>query len=242
MSPARSALVIVMAVLAMVGIVLATSLSAGSDAAHAPPQTLRARYGMPAVAELETRHTALVLVDWQDEFFHGGLRLPDAPAALERARALREWARRAGVLVVHVENVGRPGAKLFAPGAPATAVVPELAPRDGELRITKSTGGAFTRTDLDVQLRARGVDTVVVAGLMTHLAVDSTARDATVLGHRVIVVADATATRELPAVDGTLPVPRDVVQRAALASLADRWADVKSADAVMALPLRGAGR
>lgn len=237
MSPTRSALVVVCTLLAMLGIVLASSRSDGRDPARLVPRTLRDRYGMARPAEIDTARTALVLVDWQEELFRGGLPVPDAPAALGRARALREWAHREGILVIQVDNVGRPGAALFAPGSPGVAIVPELAPRPGELRITKSMGGAFTKTDLDAQLRARGVDTLIVAGLMTHLAVDSTARDATVLGHRVIVVADATATRDLPAADGTLAVDHAALQRAALASLADRWADVATSEGIMALPL-----
>ena len=61
---------------------------------------------------------------------------------------------------------------------------------------------------------------------MTHLAVDSTARDGTVLGYTVVVASDATATRDLLDPDKATRVHHADVQRVALACLADRFADV----------------
>jgi nicotinamidase-related amidase len=128
---------------------------------------------------------------------------------------------------------------LFTPGSHATDFVAELAPAPGESVVTKSAAGGFTKTDLDGILKDHGVDVLVVAGLMTHLAVDSTARDGTLLGYRVVVVADATATRALPDPSGGAPIPAGVVQRAALASLADRFADVmRTSDIVHATTAR----
>jgi nicotinamidase-related amidase len=118
-----------------------------------------------------------------------------------------------------------------------------LRPRPGNLVVRKRMAGAFSRTSLDADLRARGVDTLIVAGLMTHLAVFSTANDAMVLGYHVIVAGDATATRALPGAASTTGdreaevVDPTVLQRAALAAMADRAADVMLARAVMALPV-----
>ena len=100
------------------------------------------------------------------------------------------------------------------------------------------TSGAFSRTDLHQTLAARGVELLVIAGLMTHLAVDTSARDGTVLGYQVVVVSDATATRSLPAADGEGLVDHSTLQRAALAALADRFAEVLTTDEVLALPVR----
>jgi DNA-binding transcriptional LysR family regulator len=86
-------------------------------------------------------------------------------------------------------------------------------------------------------LHDAGIDTIIVAGLMTHLAVSLTAADGTLLGYRVIVAADATASRDLPAASGARAISHEVVHQAALAALADRFADVMTAGAVRALPL-----
>jgi nicotinamidase-related amidase len=109
--------------------------------------------------------------------------------------------------------------------------------------VTKAAAGAFTRTDLDTRLHERGIRSLVVAGLMTHLAVDCTARDAALLGYAVVVASDATATRDLPSVeagprarerrmDGPSRVEHALVQQVALASLADRFADIATTQAI----------
>jgi nicotinamidase-related amidase len=193
------------------------------------PVTLRSLYGLAPRTHLETSRTSLLLVDFQQEFFPGGgLPIPLGDACVARGRVLLEAARAAGLRVVHVRNVAaRPDAPLFRAGTTGTAFVSALTPRDDETVVTKSMAGAFTRTELSATLEARGIDTVIVAGIMTHLAVDSTVRDAAVLGHHVIVATDATATRDLPGVD------HRTLQRAALAALADRFADVAPVDSII---------
>lgn len=104
--------------------------------------------------------------------------------------------------------------------------------------MVKHVAGAFSRTDLDAQLKALGIRTVVLAGIMTHLAVDTSARDAAVLGYEVIVAADATATRTLPGVLGRPPVDAAVVKEVALASLADRFAEVLEVEQIRTLRLQ----
>lgn len=204
-----------------------------------PSLTVRALYGLAAPDELSVAHTALVLVDFQEEFFHGRLPLPDGPAALRAAARLVRWARAARVRVVHVRNVvARADSLLFAPGSLGSQPVPELAEAPGELIVIKTLAGAFSRTDLDAQLRSRGIDTLIVAGLMTHLAVATTVSDGMVLGYRVLVAADATATRALPGAGGLAAVDAQTLQRAALAALADRAADVLETRALEALHLR----
>jgi len=200
--------------------------------------TLRARYQLAAPTSLDPATSALLLVDFQHEFFGGALPIPDGAAAVAHAARLLRWARTHGLAVVHVRQVAaRSDSPLFAPGSPAIAIVPALAPESGEPVVAKAMAGAFTRTELDAMLRARGVTTLVIAGLMTHLAVDCSARDAAVLGYRVIVASDATATRDLRLGDDVLD--RATVQRVALAALADRFADVMTSDAIVELPISG---
>jgi nicotinamidase-related amidase len=201
--------------------------------APAPLQTLRQLYGLPTPDGVVAPRTALVLVDFQQEFFTGRLPLPGGAAAAAQAARLVSWAHAAGILVVHVQNIAtRPGSLLFADGAPTTQIIPSLAPGPRDLVITKHQAGAFSRTELDARLRGRAIDTVIIAGLMTHLAVTITASDAAVLGYRAIVVADATATRSLPGAAGTIAVTEAELQRAALAALADRVAEVLTSEQV----------
>jgi nicotinamidase-related amidase len=229
-------------VIGLAAMLLAVTTGAPPDQAG---PTLRRLYGLAPPPALQAHRTALLLVDFQEEFFSGRLRLPDGPRAVEHAARLAAWARGAGILVVHVRNVvDRPGSPVFAQGSPTTAIVAALTPQPPDLVLTKAMAGAFSRTDLDARLRARSIDTLIIGGLMTHLAVATTASDATVLGYRTIVAAEATATRPLgdvtqatgPGVPAALGA--QLVQRVALAAMADRVADVLTTEALMRIPVR----
>ena len=82
----------------------------------------------------------------------------------------------------------------------------------------KNYPNSFTATDLDERL-APGSN-LVLAGFMTHMCVNSTARGAFSLGHHPTVVASTTATRALPGIDGST-VPAAALQAASLAAVAD---------------------
>jgi nicotinamidase-related amidase len=98
--------------------------------------------------------------------------------------------------------------------------------------VVKNYPNSFVKTDLDEVLRTSNATNLVLAGFMTHMCVNSTARGAFNLGYAPTVVASATATRALPGVDGR-PVPAESLQAASLAALADLFAVVvPDADAI----------
>jgi len=108
-------------------------------------------------------------------------------------------------------------------------IVDRVAPRDGETVIVKNAPNAFVGTDLDDRL-APGSN-LVLAGFMTHMCINSTARGAFSLGHHPAVVAGTTATRSLPGVDGT-EVSAAALQATSLAAIQDLFGVVvqKAAD------------
>jgi nicotinamidase-related amidase len=69
--------------------------------------------------------------------------------------------------------------------------VPEIGPREGDLIITKRQWGAFYGTDLDLQLRRRGIRTIVLGGIATNMGVESTGRDAFERGYDLVFVEHA---------------------------------------------------
>jgi nicotinamidase-related amidase len=73
--------------------------------------------------------------------------------------------------------------------------VPELNIQPGDFLITKHQWGAFYGTELDLQLRRRGIDTIILCGIATNFGVESTARYAYELGYNQIFVEDAMAAR-----------------------------------------------
>ena len=178
-----------------------------------------------AGAPLNAGKTAVVLIDYQNEYRQGPLALPDEPAASNAARQLRAWADRTGLAVIHVLHHAPASATLFATGSPGAAPLAGLAPAAGETTIIKHLPSAFAGTGLAEELQGRGIDTLLIAGYMTHNCVDSTARDAFHRGYRVGVVADASATRDLPGPDGRT-IPATTVHAAVLAGLGDRIAEI----------------
>ncbi|MER5791301.1 hydrolase [Streptomyces sp. NPDC001980] len=72
-------------------------------------------------------------------------------------------------------------------------VVDELSGHDGDIHVTKHNWSAFHGTDLDVQLRRRGVTQIVLTGIATSIGVESTARDAYAHGYHVTLATDAMA-------------------------------------------------
>ena len=74
-----------------------------------------------------------------------------------------------------------------------TAIVDDLRPHDGDLVVWKNRYSGFYGTDLDDQLRSRGIDTCIVVGATTSVCVESTVRDATFRDYRCLVVEDCTA-------------------------------------------------
>jgi nicotinamidase-related amidase len=74
-------------------------------------------------------------------------------------------------------------------------IVPEMGPKEGDFVITKKQWGAFYGTELDLQLRRRGITTIVLCGIATNIGVESTARFAFEYGFQQIFVEDAMTTR-----------------------------------------------
>jgi nicotinamidase-related amidase len=74
----------------------------------------------------------------------------------------------------------------------------------GDILITKTTWGAFFRTDLDAELRSRGVRTIVLGGVATHVGVDTTARQAWELGYELVIARDVTTSMAVEPHEATM--------------------------------------
>jgi nicotinamidase-related amidase len=183
-------------------------------------------------APLAAGKTALLLIDYQMAYRQGPLALPGEAAVTAIAVRLRAWAEAAGLKVIHVQHAAPAGAPLFAAGSPDVEVLPEMAPDDGQTVIVKRLPSAFAGTALAYALA--GVESLLVAGYMTHNCVDATARDAFHRGYRVGIVADVCATRDLPGSGGAV-LPASVVHAAVLAGLGDRIAEIVDLATVQAM-------
>lgn len=163
--------------------------------------------------------TALLVIDIQKDYFPGGkMPLENPEAAAQNAYTLLQCFREHGGRHVHIQHVSiRPGATFFLSGDRGTDIHDLAAHFEGEPLIQKHYPNAFRETDLLNLLRSWGVERVVVCGMMTHLCIDATARAAADLGFKVIVAADACATRALTF--GDIIVSAEQVHAAFLAAL-----------------------
>lgn len=184
----------------------------------AEPNTLRALSGLP-LEPAPLGESVLVLIDCQNTYTEGVLELDGVQAALDEAAVLLERARSAGAPVIHVQHDDGPGS-LYDIHGHTGAIVDRVAPRESEPVVVKNYPNSFVQTELLDRLAAIGVPNLVLAGFMTHMCVNSTARGAFNLGYAPTVVAAATATRALPGV-GAEPVSASALQAASLAAIAD---------------------
>lgn len=175
---------------------------------------------------------ALVMIDCQNTYREGVMQLSGVEAALIEARRVLDQARALGRPVIHIQHDAGRGTP-YDVSAPIGRIADIVAPLAGEIVITKNYPNSFVQTSLDDELKKLGVKQLVLAGFMTHMCINSTARGAFNLGYSPTVVASATATRDLPLPDGS-SVPAATVQAASIATMRDLFAAIApSADALV---------
>lgn len=138
---------------------------------------------------------ALLVIDVQNEYFTGTLPITHPAGHLGRILEVMDAAE--GKVPVVVIQHGADQGAIFRKGTPAWELHPEVAARPRDLLVQKEMPGSFTGTELEAWLRARGVDTVTIAGYMTHMCCDTTARQAAHLGFKSEFLSDATGTLDL---------------------------------------------
>ena len=159
---------------------------------------------------LDPKTTALMVMDYQtaivDNFSAG------KEALLERTASLIAAARASGAKVIYVVVGFRAGypevsprnmsfsavrqSGMFGPAAPGTEIHAVVAPAEGEVVVTKHRVGAFLGTDLEMVLRAGGIETMVLAGIATSGVVLSTLRYAADADFRIVVAEDCCSDRD----------------------------------------------
>jgi nicotinamidase-related amidase len=173
---------------------------------------------MPETLQLDPAKTAVVLIEYQNEFtseggvLHGAVSaVMDKTQMLPKTVALVEAARAAGVTIMHAPITFAPGygelsrhpygilkgvvdGNAFVKGTWGAAIIDDLAPAEGDILIEGKRGlDTFASTNLDFILRSRGIETVILGGFLTNCCVESTMRSAYENGYRVITLTDCTA-------------------------------------------------
>jgi ureidoacrylate peracid hydrolase len=137
---------------------------------------------------------------------------PEGPVIEERINRLAAECRDAGILVIHTSHVFRPDGSnlgvlceinpivkqgLLNKGSTAAALHNGLVIGPRDLFLDKPRFGAFHATDLEMILRSRGIDSVIISGIATNICCEMTAREASVRDFRVFFLSDATATFDI---------------------------------------------
>ncbi len=167
----------------------------------------------PRDAPIDPATTALLLIDVQQGIYHPGAETTRPyfhrsarDMAIPHMRRLLDAARTHGVEVIYtvIESLTRDGRDRsldykqtgfhFPPGSPETRVIPELAPRNDEIVLPKTSSSLFNSTNFEYLLRNIGLDTVIVTGFLTDQCVDHTVRDGADRGFRMICPTDACTT------------------------------------------------
>jgi ureidoacrylate peracid hydrolase len=195
---------------------------------------------------VDPARTALIVVDLQNGFM-----APGQPAEIAYAREIvpnvnriAQALRAAGGTVVYIQNTITDDTQAdwcvwfdnftkgsfkermiaaFARGSFGHAIYPELDVQPEDWKVEKQRFGAFVEgsSTLHAQLKAKGVDTLIIVGTATNVCCESTARDAMMMNYKVIFVSDANACRT------------DEEHNATLGNILALFGDLQSTDEVL---------
>jgi nicotinamidase-related amidase len=194
---------------------------------------------MPVILKLTERpgdeampKRALIVIDVQNEYFEqGAFPISDPPRETSLAnigRAMDAAAARGVPVIVVRHGSTDAGAASFAPGSETWQLHPEIERRSRDHLIEKELPGSFTGTPLGDVLDAAEIDTVSITGYMTHMCVDTTARQAAHRGMAVEILNDATGSLSLENSGGS--ASGEELHRATLVAQGQFFADVLSTD------------
>jgi nicotinamidase-related amidase len=153
---------------------------------------------------IEPNRTALLVMDLQSEIV--GMLAEKAAPILERAASVIAAARAAKLPIIYVVVGFRPGYPEISPrnaafsaaaksgrfvsGIPGADIAPAVHPQQGDVIVVKHRVSAFAGTDMEMILRAKGVDTLVMLGISTSGVILSSVRHAADADYRIVVVKD----------------------------------------------------
>jgi nicotinamidase-related amidase len=146
--------------------------------------------------------SALLIIDAQNEYSSGALKVTNAEASGKVIASLLEKYRAASGKIIHILHKTPDGAPIFTPGTELAEEFPALKAKDGEEVIWKQHPGSFAETNLDEVLKKWGIKKVVLTGYMAHVCVSTTARQGAQRGYDVVIVEDGIGDRDVPGAKG----------------------------------------
>ncbi len=202
--------------------------------------------------KIDPPKTALLVFDMLNDFIKPGAPLENVEVReilLPRLKTLIPACRAKGITIIYTSHGHRPDGsdvgimverwpsvrerRALIKGTEGVKVYSEIAPQEGDVVIEKNRYSAFYGTDLEIVLKTKGIDTLIIVGAATNIGCESTARDAAIRDYKVIFASDGNIARDMPDL-GWGPVPKEIVQKAVLTTLAHAFATVISLDDILA--------
>ncbi|WP_182417623.1 cysteine hydrolase family protein [Bartonella sp. HY038] len=196
--------------------------------------TLRTIAGAAIIENLQFEQTALLVIDFQNEYFIGSLPIPNGMAALKNAKNLIEYADENAIAVFHVQHIAPQGSATFAQDSAMSAFHSDILPKPHHKIVQKNMPSVFASSDIDMQLKAAGINTLIICGLMTHMCVSAAAREAIPLGYNIVVAEDACATRSID-FNNEDTIDYTTLHKASLVTLNDAFGDVMTVNQIINL-------
>jgi nicotinamidase-related amidase len=173
--------------------------------------------------------SALIVIDVQKGFDEPYWGPRNNPQAEHNIAQLLSHARANKLPIFHIKHNSRSPRSPLHPDNPGNAFKDIVTPRNGEPVIGKDVNSAFIGTDLEAQLRAAGIDSVIIVGLTTPHCISTTARMASNLGFATTIVSDATAAHAGRGPDGK-EVDAETMHYHALAALNGEFAKIVTSE------------
>jgi ureidoacrylate peracid hydrolase len=200
--------------------------------------------------KIDPDKTCLVIVDMTNAFLkpYSRLVVPGGRELIPTLKRLLNACRDRKICIIFVSMAFRPdrsdiglhaffrpeiGAKdILIEGTEEIEFHEEIRPQKGDVLITKKRFSAFVGTDLDLILRGKGIDTIIIGGVAANMCCQCTAQDARMKDYRVIFLSDGNAPMAFPDM-GWGVIPTEEIQKVVLTTMAFGFAQVSSVEEVI---------
>lgn len=174
--------------------------------------------------------TGLLLIDIQNDYFpNGNCELYKSEETVDNIQKVLTYFRLSKMPVIHVQHINtRPEASYFLPGTKGVEIHKKLTPQKEEVVITKHVPNSFYETNLLDMIKKKGIEQLVICGMMTHMCIDTTVRACKDHSIPVTLLKDTCTTKALKT--GNHEISAEIVQDVFMASLNGMFANVISSE------------
>ena len=177
--------------------------------------------------------TALLIVDVQNDYFPDGRNeLVGSIEASLRIKTIIEEFRRKNLEIIYIQHISKsPTATFFLSNTAGVAIHKNVYPNKEDKIFIKHYPNSFRETGLNEYCKNKGIVTLVIVGMMSHMCIDTTVRAGYDLGYKIVVLRDCCATKDLRM--GEKIVKAEEVQIAYMAAIKGTFGEVKTVEEYM---------